>query len=54
MSQLRRDFLKTSSMAAGSAALPAAYDERPTVAAIITEYRYLSHADVIVTKLMEG
>ncbi|MEZ5364769.1 MAG: hypothetical protein R2748_21135 [Bryobacterales bacterium] len=54
MSQLRRDFLKTSLMAAGSAALPAAYDERPTVAAIITEYRYLSHADVIVTKLMEG
>jgi len=52
----RRDFLKTSLLAAGSSVLPlGAYpDERLPVAALITEYRYLSHADVIITKLLEG
>lgn len=52
----RRDFLKTSLLAAGATALPlqATGDERLPIAAIITEYRYLSHADVIITKLLEG
>ena len=52
--QLRRNFLKTSLLAAGASALSAAYDERPAVAAVITEYRHNSHADVILTKLLEG
>ncbi|MDA1315251.1 MAG: hypothetical protein O2968_18110 [Acidobacteria bacterium] len=49
----RRDFLKTSLLAAGSSVLPlgADPDERPPVAAIITEYRHWSDADVIITKL---
>ncbi|MDA1315344.1 MAG: hypothetical protein O2968_18595 [Acidobacteria bacterium] len=52
----RRDFLKTSLLAAGSSVLPlgAHPDERLPVAAIITEYRHWSHADVIITKLLEG
>ena len=54
MTSRRRDFLKTSLLAAGASALPAAADERLPVAAILTEYRYLSHADVIITKILEG
>jgi len=52
----RRDFLKTSLLAAGSSVLPldAQPDPRLPVAALITEYRHWSHADVIITKLLEG
>jgi hypothetical protein len=54
----RREFLTASGLAAGATLLPDSLaghnDERLPVTAIITEYRYLSHADVIITKLMEG
>jgi hypothetical protein len=44
----RRRFLHS----AAAAALPPG--KKPTVAAIVTEYRPLSHADVIVGRLLEG
>jgi hypothetical protein len=44
----RRGFLLS---AAAGAAAPA---DRPAVAAIVTEYRYYSHADVIVGRILEG
>jgi len=52
----RRDFLKASLLAAGSSVLPldAHPDERLPVTALITEYRHWSHADVVITKLLEG
>ncbi len=47
----RRSFLT----AAGLAPLAArAQDSRPKVAAIITEFRHRSHADVICTRLLDG
>jgi hypothetical protein len=48
----RREFLAAS--ASGVLALPAAAAEPRRVAAIITEYRPNSHADVIVGKYLEG
>lgn len=44
----RRSFLAS---AAGAIASPG---RKPTVAAIVTEYRYYSHADVIVGRLLDG
>ena len=55
----RRDFL-SASLAAGTTCLfpadcfSANLARRPRIAAIITEYRPLSHADVIVTRFIQG
>ena len=48
----RRTFLATP--AAGALTLNVAADAPRKIAAIITEYRPLSHADVIVGKYLEG
>ena len=45
----RREFLL-----AGAGTLAAAPPAKKTVAAIVTEYRYYSHADVIVGRILEG
>jgi len=52
----RREFLAGSALAAAllPSDLAAHEDERLPVAAILTEYRHLSHADVIITKMFEG
>ena len=48
----RRDFLAVGFGALGGP-LPAA-PERKSVAAVVTEYRYYSHADVICGRILEG
>jgi hypothetical protein len=51
----RRDFLASPALASSSALLPPAQQGPPKrIAAIITEYRPLSHADVIIGKYLEG
>jgi hypothetical protein len=47
----RREFLLASLGGLSLASLPA---EKKTVAAIVTEYRYRSHADVICGRILEG
>ncbi|MEO8131903.1 MAG: hypothetical protein ABI822_32715, partial [Bryobacteraceae bacterium] len=49
----RRAFLAASASAAVAAAAPQATEQKK-IAAIITEYRHGSHADVIVGKYLEG
>ena len=56
----RRSFLGTSASSLGGitfghrAAAETEKDKRPKVAAIITEYRGFSHADVIVGRFIQG
>ena len=47
----RREFLAAS---LGSLSRPGLAAEKKTVAAIVTEYRYYSHADVICGRILEG
>src|SRR5678815_4117637 len=50
----RRTFLSSSATLAVSAAAGAQTSAPKKIAAIITEYRPLSHADVVVGKYLEG
>jgi hypothetical protein len=50
----RREFLIAAAGAAAATAIAAEPSTKKTVAAIVTEYRPLSHADVIVGRILDG
>ncbi|MCC6861363.1 MAG: hypothetical protein IT158_22535 [Bryobacterales bacterium] len=51
---IHRNFTRRSLLAAGAGAFAVAAQGKKTVAAIVTEYRYYSHADVICGRILEG
>jgi len=48
------EFTRRGLLLGGGGALLPAQDRRPKVAAIVTEFRHSSHADVICTRLLDG